>query len=736
MRAAPCNSRRDGKVAAELARELRQQGIAAAKAGEKDQARHLLQQSIRLEPNSEAAWLWLASVARDQRERVFCLEKILEINPHNETALRALEGLGITPGQSAPAASAQRSSSAGQPSSLARETDMMNQEPGVPLPSAEGITEAQKQADVFLRQYMQPLPADVKWTHKTRRRAGEGDVVVLRLQITAAVIGFLIVLGIVGTFIVLTNDDLRSIVLAPTSTPTHTPTVTPTATPGFTPTPSVTPRVSPQPTATIEPEIPTANPYQPPQVTPVYPPVFEKPVLDAISAMNQGRFTVALPTLRAERALTENRFNPNPYYYEALAELATGDADTALDIMDEAESRLDEAPNDNFQPLVDTGFAQIYWQLAQDAFASGSSTTAADYLTEMQERAESAMEGDPRLDVPYILLSRRFVQYDDYDEAITILDQALELDQHKINVSLIIEKGSVYFQQGEYDLADNQAFLALYIDPTSEAAHQLRIRTALQRNTPGRAVLYAQDYLHYYPGSAAAYQMLGDARMAEGNVDDALIAYSQGLTGTSNANSVEMLLARAQIYGQQGRYDLAQDDLDDAFALTDDPRIQAQRMSAAYHAGRYQIALRDSEALDNSPVVPQAEIDLIRARALIDSDTEGDSAALQEALGLLVNLSSAEGYSAAMQSAAAEYTALAYLATGNEAAAMQAIDTALAAGDTGNRRFIRARILEAMGEEEDAIRDYEWVLAWSQVYPFPFRGDAEEALENLRSSQS
>jgi Tfp pilus assembly protein PilF len=52
-------------VASDQARELRARGIAAAKAGSKEEARQLLQQSVRIEPRNEAAWLWLASVARD-----------------------------------------------------------------------------------------------------------------------------------------------------------------------------------------------------------------------------------------------------------------------------------------------------------------------------------------------------------------------------------------------------------------------------------------------------------------------------------------------------------------------------------------------------------------------------------------------------------------------------------------------------------------------------------------------
>jgi tetratricopeptide (TPR) repeat protein len=78
-------------VSSDQARQLRQQGITAAKAGRKDEARQLLQQSLRLEPNNEAAWLWLASVARDKQERIFCLQKILEINPNSKQAREGLE---------------------------------------------------------------------------------------------------------------------------------------------------------------------------------------------------------------------------------------------------------------------------------------------------------------------------------------------------------------------------------------------------------------------------------------------------------------------------------------------------------------------------------------------------------------------------------------------------------------------------------------------------------------------
>lgn len=68
-----------------------QTGIAAAKAGDKAQARLLLHQAVELDPANEIAWLWLASVAETGEQAVHFLKKVLEINPANERAQAGLE---------------------------------------------------------------------------------------------------------------------------------------------------------------------------------------------------------------------------------------------------------------------------------------------------------------------------------------------------------------------------------------------------------------------------------------------------------------------------------------------------------------------------------------------------------------------------------------------------------------------------------------------------------------------
>jgi tetratricopeptide (TPR) repeat protein len=84
------------------AEELLQQGIAAVKAGHKEQGRQLLMQVVELDEQNEQGWLWLSGVVETLEDRRICLENVLTINPGNAHALAGLEWLE----QQAPAPSA------------------------------------------------------------------------------------------------------------------------------------------------------------------------------------------------------------------------------------------------------------------------------------------------------------------------------------------------------------------------------------------------------------------------------------------------------------------------------------------------------------------------------------------------------------------------------------------------------------------------------------------------------
>jgi Tfp pilus assembly protein PilF len=61
-------------------------GIEAAKAGEKDKARRLLEQVVEADPDNETAWLWLSAAVDTRGERIRCLEMALKLHPANQDA--------------------------------------------------------------------------------------------------------------------------------------------------------------------------------------------------------------------------------------------------------------------------------------------------------------------------------------------------------------------------------------------------------------------------------------------------------------------------------------------------------------------------------------------------------------------------------------------------------------------------------------------------------------------------
>lgn len=70
-----------------------EQGIRAAKGGDREGAREILSRFVELEPGSEAGWLWLASLHTELPAVAHCLERALAINPDNRQAGQALQSV-------------------------------------------------------------------------------------------------------------------------------------------------------------------------------------------------------------------------------------------------------------------------------------------------------------------------------------------------------------------------------------------------------------------------------------------------------------------------------------------------------------------------------------------------------------------------------------------------------------------------------------------------------------------
>jgi hypothetical protein len=70
-----------------------QQAISIIKSGDKSTGYKLLVEVIKADPSrqdAEIAWLWMSTVVNDPRKARQSLEKVLELNPNNETAKKKL----------------------------------------------------------------------------------------------------------------------------------------------------------------------------------------------------------------------------------------------------------------------------------------------------------------------------------------------------------------------------------------------------------------------------------------------------------------------------------------------------------------------------------------------------------------------------------------------------------------------------------------------------------------------
>jgi outer membrane protein assembly factor BamB len=70
-----------------------QRAITAIRAGDTATGRELLTELLRENPQHEDAWMWMTAVVQTHERRLYCLERVLKINPNNETARRAVSRL-------------------------------------------------------------------------------------------------------------------------------------------------------------------------------------------------------------------------------------------------------------------------------------------------------------------------------------------------------------------------------------------------------------------------------------------------------------------------------------------------------------------------------------------------------------------------------------------------------------------------------------------------------------------
>ncbi len=200
---------------------LMRRGMDAARAGQKARARRYFSAVLESDPAHVDAWLWSAGMSDDPREAMAHLARVLELDPGNERAKRALRSVRRTAAN-------------------------------LPL-YRPGQREAQSPSRA-------PIPSPLVAGAAPRQRSSWSKA--------WPILGALLLALLVA--VVLWTDAPRMVVAAlmPTDTPSPTPTFTPTPTPTptFTPTPTPTPTHTPTPTPTPTPTFtPTPTPTKVPE---------------------------------------------------------------------------------------------------------------------------------------------------------------------------------------------------------------------------------------------------------------------------------------------------------------------------------------------------------------------------------------------------------------------------------------------------------------------------------------
>ncbi len=84
---------------------LIQNGVQSLSKKDHAAAREYLKMAIQLDPRNESAWMWMSMAVENDRERIFCLNQVLKLNPNHPTASLELKILTTPKRSSAPASS-------------------------------------------------------------------------------------------------------------------------------------------------------------------------------------------------------------------------------------------------------------------------------------------------------------------------------------------------------------------------------------------------------------------------------------------------------------------------------------------------------------------------------------------------------------------------------------------------------------------------------------------------------
>lgn len=442
-----------------------QEAVDALRGGNKARARELLTNLIKENQTNAEYWTWLSAAMETPKERIYCLQTALKLDPEHAAAKRGLILLGALPADEAV-----------QPFPLNR-------------------TRAWEEK--LLLAHERPKPKG--W-------AAVRASPVFRLAIVILFIG-VIASGIVFG-LVIPNSTPNANRALPTPGPALT----------FTPTPTAI-GAKPQAAATARGPAQPPVPYTP---TPLYVTVERSPItadylLQFENAYKQGKWDQAIAALEEVIKLDPNL--TSAYYYLGESYRFKGDVIRAQQYYNEAVNRQPDFgpayvglaralrfmdPNANVLPLLDQAvrsapdFGEAYLERAQVKLRDNDLVGAVSDL----QKADKLLPGSPLV---YYHLARAWLKQGDASLALEIARQALERDVTSLPTYLLL--GQIHAALGNYSDAvefyntylqyepqDITAFIELGKLHYAHAEYEAAVRTMDEalRADPNRreAILY------------------------------------------------------------------------------------------------------------------------------------------------------------------------------------------------------------------------------------------------------
>jgi tetratricopeptide (TPR) repeat protein len=573
------------------------EAIAAARAGNRSEARELLARLLRADSSNVEYWIWMSAVVESPRERKYCLESALRLDPTNRAALRGLAIIGARKPDEA---------------ELASTTQIPHRKFKFGLEEIEEeAPEEEPQPTLEITQKPTPKPpADLPW--KTIGMAAAGllliGAIILFLPQIKSTIESLFEKDYSGTAAELPpiGGTMTSTFMPGTSTATPVPAATRVM---RTPIPT---EFAGTPLAMLVENSPTSTP-----MIGVTPRSYE--AYDAgISALLDGDYETALSYF--DQILESEPKAADVHYFRGEALRLSGKPGSAIGAYDSAVNS-----NADYTPAY-IGRARAFLARDQDENA------LVDY--------ESALRREPLLTEIHIDLGKYYSSRKLWLKLESTMQESIELGVTTPRIYIFLSEAQLNL--GNYKGALENALTGSAEDPSLLEGYLAVGRAYVSWGVNSFDTSYfaaslwpLQTYTTYQSEDHRGWAAYARAQAGLGNLEGALEAANKSLQ--INEKYAPAYIARAIVNLNYGNYQLALDDLLLASRYGQETYDLLFHLADAHiHLGHYEDAISAATAAqtttDDEPIYVNEQIKIAEAYALMGKIYESNPEAIDDAI--------------------------------------------------------------------------------------------------------